>query len=171
VSDATRPDVLVVGLGNPLRGDDGAGLEVVRHLRDLDGAHGIEVRELDGDTTALLDVWLACDAVMLVDTMPSGARPGTIRRLDARRDTLPEPRHGPSSTHTAGLAQTIELGRALGRQPRRLIVYAIEGLSFDPGSGLSDEVRAAISGLTQMVLDEATALQEGEETGAGNMRR
>jgi hydrogenase maturation protease len=168
VADAPRPGVLVVGLGNDLRRDDGAGLEVARRVRDRAPRNGIDVRELPGDPTALLDVWFGWEAVVLVDTMRSGAHPGTIRRLDASREPLPaSPRHGASSTHAAGLAETIELARALGSLPRQLIIYAVEGRRYDYGAGLSDELETIVPTLAERVLREAHSLRaaNGSVTG------
>ncbi len=167
MSDATRPAVLVIGVGNPLRGDDGAGVEVARRVRDRAG-DGFEVRELRGDLTELLDAWLGREAVVLVDTMRSGARPGAIRRLDANDEPLPaQQRHGPTSTHAAGLAEMIELARALGRLPARLIVYAVEGRRYEAGAGLSDELEAIVPTLVERVLREARSLRtsDGSHTG------
>ena len=59
------------------------------------------------------------------------------------------------STHALGVAEAIELGRALGRLPRRLLVFGIEGGSFDAGAGLSPEVERAVGQLT----DELRARQ------------
>ena len=50
------------------------------------------------------------------------------------------------STHGFGLAEALELARALGQLPRRCIVYAIEGASFETGAPLSPEVAAAVDG-------------------------
>jgi hydrogenase maturation protease len=148
----------VVGVGNPLRGDDGAGLEVVRRVRDR-ARDGLEVRELRGDPTGLLEVWLGREAVVLVDTMRSGGLPGTLLRLDASHDPLPaRHRHGPSSTHATGVAETIELARALGVLPARVIVYAVEGRRYDAGAGLSDELAAIVPTLAERVLREARSL-------------
>jgi len=168
VSDATEPGVLVVGVGNPLRGDDGAGLEVARRVRDQARGHGFEVRELRGDATGLHDAWHGREAVVLVDTMRSGARPGAIRRLDASNEPLPAPqRNGPTSTHAAGLAETIELARALGRLPARLIVYAVEGRRYDVGAGLSDELEAIVPTLVERVLREARSLRASDVSATG----
>jgi hydrogenase maturation protease len=155
----------VVGVGNELRGDDGAGLLVVRQVRGL-GAHvGIEVSEVGGDPVALLDAWLGRDAVIVTDTMQSGSTPGTIRRLDAGVGPLPRRLAGRSSTHAIGLDETIELARGVGRLPAGLIVYAVEGARFDTGAALSPEVQAAIPRLVQMVLAEAAALAQARLSG------
>ena len=160
--------MLVVGLGNELRCDDGAGLEVARHVRARACGDGVEVRELPGDPTALLDVWVGRGAVVLVDTMRSGAHPGTIRRLDASREPLPAgPRHGASSTHAAGLAETIELARALGSLPRQVVVYAVEGRRYDHGAGLSDELVTIVPALAKRVLREAHSLRAANDSLTG----
>ena len=125
--------------------------------RVLAAQTGIEVRELDGDPTVLLDTWSGRDAVIVTDTSRSGSPPGTIRRLDAGRGRLPDRLSGRSSTHGVGLQETIELARALRRLPPELVVYAVEGARFDTGAGLSPEVLAALPALGEMVLAEATA--------------
>ena len=114
----------MVGIGNELRGDDAAGLLVARRLQGLAAQAGIEVRKLDGEPTALLDVWAGRDAVILTDTMRSGSPPGTIRRLDASRGRLPQRLWGRASTHGVGSQETIELARTLVRLPAELVVYA-----------------------------------------------
>ena len=167
MGDSRRPGVLVVGVGNEFRGDDGGGPEVVRRLLERPSVAGIEVRELQGDPTALLDAWLGRDAVVLVDTMRSGALPGTIRRVDASCEPLPSRGHGPTSTHAAGLAETIELGRALGSLPRRVIVYAVEGRRFDAGAALSGELEAIMPTLVDRVLREARSLRASGGSGTG----
>ncbi|MGO9820825.1 MAG: hydrogenase maturation protease [Solirubrobacteraceae bacterium] len=161
MADQLTGGVAVIGVGNELRGDDGAGLVVARRVRQLTGQEGIEVRELGDEPAALLDAWLGRDAVIVTDTMRSGSAPGTIVRLDAARELLPLPRSGRSSTHAVGLQETVELARVLGRLPPRLVVYAVEGVRFNPGAGLSAKVRAAIPELVGMVVGEARQLADG----------
>ena len=52
-----------------------------------------------------------------------------------------------SSTHAFGVADAVELARALGRLPGRLDVYAIEGASFAAGDRLSPAVERAVAEL------------------------
>jgi len=149
-----RP-VLVIGLGNELRGDDGAGIEVARRLRGLAAEAGIDVRAQQGEPAGLINAWSGRKAVLIVDTMRSGAEPGTICRFDASCEPLPAQLRGSSSTHALSLAEAIELARALGRLPPRVVVFAIEGQRFETGAALSDEVRAVIPKVAGMVLDAA----------------
>ena len=150
--------VMVIGVGNALCHDDGAGLAVARRLRARGAAAPIAVREHEGETLALLDVWAGSDAVVLVDAIRSGATPGTIHRFDASEEPLPSELRGSSSTHAVGLGEAIELGRSLQRLPRRVLVLGVEGRRFDAGVGLSAEVEAGVDGLADFVLSEARAL-------------
>jgi len=149
---------MVIGVGNLLRHDDAAGLEVVRRLRAQASSPAIAVRELEGETLALLDLWEGADAVVLVDAIRSGAAPGMIHRIEATSQPIPARVWGSSSTHAVGVGEAIELARALHRLPRRVVVYGVEGRRFDAGSGLSEEVQAAITRLADSVLREACEL-------------
>jgi hydrogenase maturation protease len=137
--------VILIGVGNAWRGDDGAGLAVARRVRDLSPA-GVEVREVEGDATALVEAWSGAARVVVVDAAESGAPPGTVRRFDAASQPLPV-RGLRSSTHAFGVADAVELARALGRLPQRLDVYAIEGASFAAGERLSPAVERAVAEL------------------------
>jgi hydrogenase maturation protease len=148
--------VILIGVGNAWRGDDGAGLAVARRVRELAPA-GIEVREVEGDATALVDVWWGAEHVVVVDAAQSGAAPGTVRRFDVGSQPLPA-RSLRSSTHAFGVADAVELARSLDRLPGRLDVYAIEGASFVAGDSLSPSVERAVAELAE----ELSASQRSE---------
>jgi hydrogenase maturation protease len=137
--------LIVIGVGNAWRGDDGAGLAVARRLRELH-LKDVEVREVEGDASALMEAWAGADRVVVVDAAQSGAPPGTVRRFDARAEPLPAQLLR-SSTHAFGVPDAIELARALGRLPHALDVYAIEGESFVAGDRLSPAVERAVQEL------------------------
>jgi hydrogenase maturation protease len=137
--------VIVIGVGNAWRGDDGVGLAVARRLREL-SPPDVEVRAIEGDATALMDAWAGADRVVVVDAAQSGAAPGSVRRFDAHAAALPV-RLLRSSTHAFGVPDAIELARALGRLPATVDVYAIEGASFAAGDGLTPSVERAAEAL------------------------
>jgi hydrogenase maturation protease len=64
------------------------------------------------------------------------------------------------STHGFGLAEAIELARALGGLPPRCVVYAIEGSSFEEGAALSPPVVAAAAEVARRLCGEIIALGE-----------
>ena len=135
----------VLGVGNQWRRDDAAGLEVARRL-DRELPRGVRVLEREGEPTGLLDAWQGEREVVLVDAVTSGAKPGTVHRLDAIAAPLPAELFR-ASTHHMSVAEAVELGRALGRLPERLELYGIEGADFGAGSGLTPDVEHAVEGL------------------------
>jgi hydrogenase maturation protease len=146
---AGRP-TQVIGIGNAWRNDDGAGLIVARLL---DGMEGVEVLEREGEPTSLIDAWEGAGAVWLADAVSSGAEPGTIHRHDASAEPLPA-RLYDTSTHHFGLAEALELARALGRLPERVVVFGIEGASFDTGETISPEVQEAAARVAEAIREE-----------------
>jgi hydrogenase maturation protease len=143
---------VVIGVGNVLRGDDGAGVAVVERLRGR-VPRDVEVLACSEEPSRLMDAWDAADSVVLVDTVSSGAPAGTLHRFDADEEPLPA-RTFRSSTHAIGIADTIELARALGRLPRRIRVYGVEAGGFATGAALSPAVDAAVTALAATVLHD-----------------
>ena len=85
----------------------------------------------------------------------SGATVGTVRRFDVGSAPLPQGAFNFNiSTHGLGLAEAVELARALDQLPDRCVVYAIEAASFQPGAPLSPPVAAAIAEVGNRVRDE-----------------
>ncbi len=146
--------VVVIGVGNPDRGDDVAGREVVRRLRSA--LPHIEAIEHDGEAASLLAHIEGAGAVYLIDACVSGAAPGAVHCFDAGQASLPSHRSGFSS-HGFGLAAAIELARTLGVLPRDCFVYAIEGAQFDVGAPMSDAVATAVDELTCALVLQLSA--------------
>jgi hydrogenase maturation protease len=144
--------VVVVGVGNAVRGDDAAGLAVAERLRGR-VPESVAVVQCEQEPTRLLDAWHGADLALVVDASLSGAEPGTVRRFDASSEGVPE-RIFRSSTHAFGIGDAVELGRALGRLPARVVVYGIEGADFALGSGVSDAVARAVDEVAGAVLGE-----------------
>ncbi len=141
---------ILIGIGNPLAGDDAAGRLVARKAR-LRLPADVRVVEATGDGAALLDLWSAGNEVILVDAAVSGGLPGAIHRLDAAAGPVPARLHLRSS-HAFGVVAGIELARALSRLPRRLTLYAIEAGSFDTGRGPTPGVARAIGEVVDAVV-------------------
>jgi hydrogenase maturation protease len=143
---------IVLGIGNAERGDDAAGRAVVRLLR-ASLPDDVEIAELEGDAMELFARFEGADAVFLVDASWSGAPAGTVRRLDVNATPLPQGLFG-VSTHGFGLAEAVELARALQQLPACCVVYAIEGASFETGAPLSQAVAAAIADVAARLRTE-----------------
>ncbi len=155
------PSVAVIGVGNDLRGDDAAGLVAARALRERVPA-GVDVLEREGEPTALLDAWAGAGSVVVIDAVASGARPGTLHRLDAAAAPIPA-RLGGSSTHAFSVGEAVELGRALDRLPDRLVVFGVEGTRFEAGDRMAPEVERGLERVVDAALTEVEAMLAGEE--------
>jgi hydrogenase maturation protease len=146
-------DVVVVGVGNPDRGDDAVGPGVVAHLEGVVPS-GVRLLHTAGsDPGTILDAWRDADAAILVDAMVSGGSPGTVERFDAADAPLPSSVRL-ASTHALGAQTAVEMGRALGVLPRRLTVFGVEAVAFEHGASMTPEVAAAIDVAGGMILEE-----------------
>jgi hydrogenase maturation protease len=145
--------VVVVGVGNAYRGDDTAGLLAAEHVRVRAGS-AVQVRAVEQEPSRLVDSWTGADAAYVVDAVASGAPPGTVHRYDAADGPLPVKVFGSSSTHALGVADAVELARALDRLPPLTVVFGIEGERFGAGEEVTPAVAAAAAAVADEILSE-----------------
>lgn len=156
----TAAPVVVLGVGNPYRGDDGAGLAAAARL-DGRTPPGVAVLTCEQEPSRLIDAWAGARAAVVVDAASSGAAPGTVTRFDASEQPVPAGVFR-SSTHAFGVGDAIELARALGTLPARVVVYAVDGESFAAGLGLSAPVEEAVGEVVRSVLGDLEQLTREE---------
>ena len=141
--------VLIAGVGNVLRGDDGFGVEVLRRLeRDLAGAVGVRFFESGiagvGLVQQLLDGY---DALVILDALERGAPPGTVFVLVPEVGALGAPGAEPQAIdlHQADPEGVLHMAAALGVLPLHVRIVGCQATACDElGAGLSDPVRAAV---------------------------
>jgi hydrogenase maturation protease len=150
--EGERKLLALIGIGNRLRRDDAAGLEVARRLR-LAHPPGVSILEREGDPASLLEAWSDADEALVVDGVLSGSPPGTLHRFVVGDEPLPAELFR-SSTHALGVADAVELARELDRLPDRLVLYGIEGESFEVGEGLTPVVQSAVAALVMELYRE-----------------
>lgn len=147
--------IIVIGIGQSLRGDDAVGLTAVNRwqndypITSHDHQVKVETSELPG--LSLLDLMEDYDAAVLVDAVRSGSPAGTLHILNA--DNPQAFGDGPGSAHGWGVAETLKLGRLLSpdRLPRNLILIGVEVGQIDLGQSLSLEVEHALSSASQWI--------------------
>lgn len=144
----------LIGIGNRFRRDDAAGLEVVRRLR-LAHPPGVVLIEQEGEPASLIEAWSTAEEALVVDGISSGSAPGKLHRFDVTDAPLPAEIFNPS-THAMGLPEAVELARELDRLPGRLVVYGIEGGSFEAGEGLTGPVQNTVEKLVLELYNELT---------------
>lgn len=152
-------DVLVIGIGNEFRSDDALGVLVARELRRRSNK-SVHIVEQGGEGAALLDTFHGASVVLLIDALASHDLPGTVLRVDLSHSGVPLSLTCASS-HAFGVAEAVELARALGQLPKKVILYGIVGKSFEPGLGLSDPLVKAIPELLQTIEDDLHTMATG----------
>lgn len=160
---------MVIGLGQPDRGDDAVGAAVAARVAPLAGPHvTVLTRE---DPTALVQAWDGAQIAVLIDAVVTGGEPGAITVRQAGRDQAPLPTHafaasGRGGSHAFGVAGAIELSRTLGTLPERVAIVGVEAATFDHGP-MSSHVVAAIDDAVALAIAElARALSHVEDTEA-----
>ena len=148
-----KPEIRIIGVGNDFRGDDAVGLQVARSIREMDLPQ-VAVLETGGEAGRLMELWQDPTPVILIDAMHSGVPPGTIYRFAAGVEPIPAGYFPSTSTHSLGVVESIELARVLRQLPSRLVVYGIEGESFEAGAPLSPKVARAAEEVVRRVLKE-----------------
>lgn len=151
-ADRSSDPIRIIGIGNSLRGDDAIGLLVARRLREQAG-QDVQVIEADRPGVALLDLMEGAEKVVLVDAASGSGPEGRIHRVDVAAGPIGREIF-PTSTHAIGLAESVEIARALGRLPATTVTYGIEVGSTEIGSGLSPAVAAAVDEAVARILRE-----------------
>jgi hydrogenase maturation protease len=147
----TGPAV-VIGIGNPFRGDDGVGPAVVVLLAGRVGP-GVRLVSSDGEPTRLLEQWRGAATAVVVDAAVGGGPPGSVRTFVLRSgDPGRVAPGGRTSCHGLGLAEALALAAALGTAPGHVVVHAVHIGSTAPGTGLSPAVREAAGEVADRVL-------------------
>jgi hydrogenase maturation protease len=145
--------ILILGLGNPLLGDEGIGVRVVEELKRLELPERVAVME--GGTTGLglIGLMQGYQRVVIVDAADMGHPAGCVVRF-----TPSEVRFKTEETllslHQIGLGEILALASALEAAPAELVIVGIQPSRMEAGAGLSSEVEKAVPQIIRIVLEE-----------------
>jgi len=150
-------DVLVLGLGNVLLGDDGLGAAAVVCI-ERDYAVPPGVRLEDGGTLGLSLLGLIAEShhVILIDAVRADAPPGTLVRLDgadvtdAVRDRL--------SPHQVGVADLLDAARLIGRYPSAVTLLGMVPDAIELAVTRSNAVNSGLQQLVAAIVHEVQNL-------------
>jgi len=144
---------LILGVGNPLCGDDGLGIAAVQILkeRELPSDVFVEAAHTPGwELPNWLDGW---SSVVIIDAVRMGKQPGEWHRFSPEEvrmlieDEI-------LSLHQPGLAAGLELAEALNILPEKLTLYGVEPANTDMDEGLSPEVTQILPNLINHIMDD-----------------
>lgn len=148
--EAQVTSVTVLGVGNPIMGDDGVGLELL--ARVADARPDARVEHVDGGTGGMELVPVVREArrLLVLDAV-AGRTPGAVVRLSG--DQIPRMLAAKLSPHQVGLLDVFAAARLLGDEPDEVAVIGVVPASVDLRLGLSPEVAAALPAATAAALE------------------
>jgi hydrogenase maturation protease len=155
--------VLIAGVGNVLRGDDGFGVEVLHQLeQEIGGAGDVTFYESGIAGIGLVQQLLeGYDALIILDAFDGGEAPGTVfvQEPGVQTPVAPGPARETVDLHQADPAGVLRLAAALGALPRRVWIVGCQAATCDElGAGLSEPVRRAVPTALRRVRNLLTTL-------------
>ena len=144
---------LVLGIGNPIIGDDGVGFRVIEVLEGTPPPGDVVLTASDVSGFAILDHIMDCDEVVIVDAIQTvNGKPGDVYRLDL--DDFRVTKHTPSA-HDVDLPTALEIGKILKMKlPGKISIVAIEiPDAYEFSNDLTPPVQAAVPVAVQMIRD------------------
>jgi len=164
----TRKPLTIIGLGNELLSDDGAGIRVVRELKKRLAGDDVAFEELSVGGLQLLDYIIGSEQCIIVDAVATGAHPvGTSYRFIQTPDSEPVTL---TSSHQIDLGQVLALAKLLGTDiPQKVVVYGIEAgdlTTFQESctNGVSKAIPKLVDTICRDLVDngEACCTRTGE---------
>jgi len=156
MNDASGPKTVVVGLGNPLMGDDGLGIAALEILRDR-WEFEPEVELLDGGTWGmnLLHLIESAERVLLVDAINVGAAPGTAVALE--RDELPRLLSMKLSPHQIDMREVLAVAELRGTLPDDIVAIGLQPERIEMSTELSPTLSRNMDALLLSVAERLAA--------------
>ena len=151
----------MIGVGNPLRRDDGAGYAVIEQLLTLGLSRTITTMQHHGEGLSLLEIWQEFSEVIIIDATRSRNYPGFIQRFQINYSTTLPTSLFHYSSHAFGLAEAVALAQSLRCLPHQLTIFGIEGKEFSFGQGLTPAVQAAVASLAEQIKLEFMMSESG----------
>jgi len=150
----SMPRSVVIGVGNPVLTDDGAGIRAAELLRRvIEPGEPVDVIDVWAGGLRLMEAMVGYERAVVIDAMVSGrVEPGTVVELEVA--DLPATRNL-NCLHDTNLPVALELGREAGVQlPATIRIFGIEALDVSTFSErLTEPVEAGLPGLMGRVMD------------------
>lgn len=163
------PSIVVLGMGNLLKSDDGVGIRAIERLQqDSRALPGVQF--VDGGTLGLelLQYAWSCSHLLVIDAIDLGAASGTIASLTGEELNSMK---GGATVHDLGFADLLAAMRLVGSQPPVLRILGVQPGSTELATELSPQVAAALPELTRQALAQVLEwLREPSTTPGGQPR-
>ena len=156
MTERSAAGIAIIGIGNPMMGDDGIGPRLISELQGSD--LGADLIDMGTGGMQLVHVLAGYGSVLIIDSADMGLSPGESRVFSPEEVvSLKETRA--YSLHDWDLMRTIEISRELGEAPERILIFAVQPGSLEMAEGLSIAVERGIPGYLQEVSRAMGALR------------
>ena len=148
----SRPPVLVMGVGNILRRDDGFADAVLKELEHQTLPEWVELFDAGTSAIDLMDVFNGRERLIVLDAVRGGQPAGTLYRFSpdqVEAGALPM-----NSLHQVGLLETLKIGELVDCKPQQTVVIGAQPADIGLGIVLGPEVEKAVPRAVQLVLEE-----------------
>ena len=153
---------MVVGIGNPIMGDDGVGIHILRRLREKIPRTDVDFKEIGVGGIKLVEEILDYKTVIIIDSIESSNPPGSINEFSPEQfsNTYHE-----AAPHDVNFITALELYKRLqqDRIPKtiRIFTIAIQN-QWTFKSDLSPSIQVAAARLTELLINELKETRKGE---------
>ena len=147
---------VVIGLGNPLMGDDGTGLAALERLQS-DWVVPDDVMLVDGGTWGmnLLPLIETAGRVLMLDAITHGGAPGDVVVLE--REQLPKVFALKFSPHQLDMREVLAVAELRGTLPADTCAVGVQPGRVEMGVFLSPEVEGSLDRLVTLAVDRLGA--------------
>lgn len=152
LTTAERAPLLVMGVGNMLRKDDGFGAAVLGEIAKDSLPEQVELLDAGTSIVDLMEELNGRRKVVVIDAVRGGQAPGTLFRFspeDVASEAVPA-----DSLHQVGLLETLKLAELVDCRPEQVVIIGAQPADTDLGVGLTDEVQAVVPRAAEMVRKE-----------------
>jgi len=149
----------IIGIGNPLRRDDGIGIVLLERLKKIKEQLPPEIEYIDGGTGGmnLLHILARFDTVIIIDAVNFNEQPGKSR-LCTIKDFTHEDSSIKISSHESDIFKVLHLSKKLKENPDKLYFFCIQPKNISYGCNLSTELNDIINKLTYQLKKEIESI-------------
>ena len=151
-SDKSYAPILVMGVGNILRGDDGFADAVLNRLEQEQLPESVELFDAGTSAIDLMEVFNGRQKLIVLDAVRGGQAPGTLYRFSP--DQVEDQALPMNTLHQVSLLETLRLGELVDCKPKETVVIGCQPENTDLGIGLSEAVKAQVERAAGLALKE-----------------
>jgi hydrogenase maturation protease len=143
--------IAIIGIGNFLMSDEGAGVHAIAALREMKWPNDVELIDAGTPGVAMLHMIEKKKKVIIIDCADFGGKPGEIKTFDP--DDLVRDDNKEISLHATDLLGSLELARRTIKYPDEVVIIGIQPESIEMGTKLSKTVQQSLSRLPKLIKE------------------